>query len=99
MTTQKHRDDAALGLSAADVVGSEAYQRAMHDLRQQITKQWEECPIRDAEGQRLLLQLMKITGKFESLLLGYIQSGKMAELKLDDMRDESPLKRAIRRIV
>lgn len=92
------RDASDIGISAAQVLDSDAYKQAMHDLRGQITQAWKDCPVRDQEGQLLLLQLMKMTDKFEGLLSSYIQSGKMAEIKLDELRNEGPVRRMIRKV-
>lgn len=97
--SKQSRDEVDAGLSAGQVLDSLAYQKAMSDLRGQIVKAWTDCPVRDQEGQLLLLQLMKMTEKFEGLLHGYIQSGKMAEIKLDELRNESAVRRTLRKIV
>lgn len=84
---------------ASEVLGNEAYVRAMASLKAQIVEQWKEAPIRDREGQLVLLQLAKIAEKFDGILSGYIQAGKLAQHKIDleSVRNEGPVKRAVRR--
>ena len=94
-------DTARQGHSAAEVLDNPAYQEAMTALQAQIVQQWRDCPVRDAEGALLLLQLAKLAGKFEGLLRGYVQGGKLAQSKIDidSERNESGVRRAIRRVL
>lgn len=93
--------DVLRGRDAKLVLDNPAYQEAMATLRKAVIDQWRECPVRDVEGQKLLLQLVKLTDKFEGLLVGVIESGKMAQRKidLDIARDESAMKRFARKVV
>lgn len=94
------RQDVNMGRSAAEVLENQAFQEAMRLLREAVVTQWKECPVRDKEGALLLLQLAKITDKFESLLSGLIEKGKLAQhkIELDNMRNESKLQKAVRRV-
>ncbi len=88
------------GLDAAQVLDNDAYKQAMKALREEITAQWKACPIRDSEGQLLLLQLAKLTDKFEGILSGYVESGKFAHHKLidDQLRNESKGRGLLRKV-
>lgn len=61
------------------MLDNEAFKQAMTALREQVIEQWKACPIRDKEGQTLLLQLAKLTDKFEGLIVGMVESGKFAQ--------------------
>lgn len=89
------------GREAAQILDSEVFKDAMAQLKTSVTEQWKSCPVRDREGQLLLLQLAKLTDKFESILIGLVEQGKFAERKieLDSMRDESAARRFARRVV
>ena len=89
------------GKEAAQILDSEVFKDAMTMLKTQVMEQWKQAPIRDREGQVLLLQLMKVTDKFEATLIGLVEQGKFAERKieLDSMRDESAARRFARRVV
>lgn len=89
------------GNEAQDVLSNEAYKAAMQTLRDQITEQWMACPVRDKEGQTLLLQLAKVAAKFEGIFNGMVADGKMAQHKidLDKIRDEPPVRQFMRRVV
>ena len=88
------------GKEAAQVLENEAFKAAMQGLKSAVLEQWKQCPVRDKEGQTLLLQLAKLTDKFEGILVGMIDNGKMAQhkLDLDDIRDESRTRRVLRKV-
>ena len=76
-----------------------AYQEAMGQLKEAVVQQWKDCPVRGREGQ-LLLQLAKLTDKFESILQGMIETGKLAQHRIDLDRElnESIAKRFLRKV-
>ena len=100
MSDQLHQQDKR-GLEAEQVLDNPAYQAAMALLKEEVAKQWKACPIRDREGQLLLLQLAKLTDKFEGILTGMVETGKFAHRKLidDQLRNENVARRALRRIL
>lgn len=89
------------GREALAVLDNGAFKEAMQSLKTAVLEQWKQCPVRDREGQVLLLQLAKLTDKFEGILIGMIENGKMAKHKvdLDELRDESNARRMLRKIV
>jgi hypothetical protein len=89
------------GDEARLVLTNPAYVLAMQTLQNQIVEQWRDCPIRDQEGQRLLLQLAKLAQKFEATLAGLVETGKLAKAKidLDADRDEHGARKLMRRIL
>jgi hypothetical protein len=89
-----------LGNAASQVLDNPAYVAAMKMLRDEVTEQWKACPIRDSEGQLLLLQLAKMTDKFEGILSGLVESGKFAHHKLveDKFRNESKVRGLLRKV-
>lgn len=86
---------------AALVLDNPAYQEAMKQLKEAVISQWKDCPVRDREGQLLLLQLAKLTDKFEAILQGMIETGKLAQHRIDleRERNESLAKRFLRKVV
>lgn len=95
----RNRKDAMRGDDAARVLESKAFQGAMKALQDQIVKDWSNCPVRDTEGQKLYLQLHKLSKKFEALLTGMVETGKLARLELDAERDESAARKLFRRVI
>lgn len=95
------RDQVDRAQQAAMVLENGAFRTAMVQLKADVVDNWKECPIRDREGQLLLLQLAKLTDKFEGLLVGMIETGKLAQhqLNLDKERNESGIKKVMRRVL
>ena len=89
------------GHNARMVLDSDAYQQAMASLKAQVVAQWKDCPIRDAEGALLLLQLAKLTDKFEGILRGYVEGGRLAQhrINIDAERNESGARKLMRRVL
>ena len=99
VTNTDHKD-ALRGKEAQMVLDNEAFKAAMGCLKSSVQEQWKSCPIRDREGQVLLLQLAKLTDKFEGLLIGMVQSGHFAQrrIDLDKVRDEPPARQFMRKV-
>lgn len=100
MNKEAYQKEAMRGREAQMVLDNEAFKLAMASLKSSVLEQWRSSPIRDREGQVLLLQLAKITDKFESLLVGMVENGNFAQTKidLDRLRDESVAKRLLRKV-
>lgn len=98
MTNQQQ---AQRGLEASQVLDNPAYRAAMDALRAEVVEAWKKCPVRDKEGQVLLLQLAKLTDKFEGVLTGMVEGGKFAsrQLELDELRNESAGRKLMRRVL
>ena len=86
-------------LDAQQVLENPVFVSAMEQMRDEIIAQWKACPVRDKEGQTLLLQLAKLSDKFEGILRGYIETGKLAQHKInvDSARDEGILRQWARK--
>jgi hypothetical protein len=101
--TERSNDQVAAqrGEEARQVLANPAFIEAMEAMHAQIVEQWQDCPIRDVEGQRLLLQLKKLARKFEDLLTGLVESGKYAQhrINIDAERDESGARKIVRRVL
>ncbi len=99
VTNTDHKD-VLRGKEAAMVLDNEAFKLAMASLKASVIEQWKGCPIRDREGAALLLQLSKLTDKFEGLLVGMLRNGEFAQRKidLDKMRDESKPRQLLRKV-
>lgn len=95
------QDLTSQGRFAADVIDNPAFKAAIQAMKDEVTRQWKACPIRDSEGQLLLLQLAKLTDKFEGMLIGFVQGGKLAQEKinLDALRNESSARKMMRRVL
>jgi ribosomal protein L22 len=98
MTDQQVSDR---GVEASRILESQAYKDAMSMMRESIVAKWKTVSLRDQEGQKLTLQMMKLADTFESLLSGMVEAGKFANHKLDvdRLRDESVARRIVRRVL
>jgi hypothetical protein len=86
------------GYAAEDLLANPLLAEALKAIKDEVTAQWMECPARDHEGKEALWQLAKTAQKFENLLTGYIQTGKLATDKLKQYEDRKGLMDRIRRI-
>lgn len=66
------------GWKAQQLLDDELLQEALTAIEGEVIDQWEKCPARDHEGKEQLWQLYKTSKKFRALLLGYVESGKLA---------------------
>lgn len=89
------------GIDATQVLENAVFKEAFSVLRQAVVEQWKDCPVRDREGQILLLQLAKLTDKFEGILIGIVETGKLAKHRIDlnNLRDESTARRFVRKVI
>ena len=92
------RSDVQRGEQARLILENPVFVEAMKALQDQIVTDWSGCPVRDVEGQKLYLQLHKLSRKFEGILSGMVQTGRMSQIDLDAERDESAAKRLLRRV-
>lgn len=72
------------GIQAQQLLDNELLQDALKAIEEEVIAQWESCPARDHEGKEQLWQLFKTSKKFRSLLLGYVESGKLATIKIEE---------------
>lgn len=78
---------------ARRLLGDSLLLETLQVMRAEVVRMWEECPARDAEGKEALWQLMKTAGKFESLLKGYVETGKLATANLKHFEERRGLRR------
>ncbi len=89
-----------MGRNADLVINNPAYAEAMARMKADVIATWKACPVRDREGQLLLLQLAKLADKFESTLAGMVEGGKLAQHKIDveAERNETRTQRFLRKV-
>lgn len=68
-------------------------QDALKAIRDDVVRTWVECPQRDQEGKEALWQLAKTADKFEALLKGYVETGKLAQSNLKSFEERKGLRR------
>lgn len=87
------REDQTRAQRAADILNNEVFSEALKAIRDEVFATWIACPQRDAEGKEALWQLAKTADKFEGLLRGYIETGKLATEQLKRFEKEGLLQR------
>lgn len=78
---------------AQRLLNDELLQEALKAIRDEVVRTWVDCPARDAEGKEALWQLAKTADKFETLLKGYIETGKLATVNLKRFEETRGLRR------
>ena len=85
------------GHLSESLLENELLKEALKAIKDEVNAQWVDCPARDKEGKEALWQLAKTAQKFENILLGYIDTGKLATSQLKRFEEESTVKRLFRR--
>lgn len=89
------------GREAQALLDNPLLKEALDTLRKATVDQWKDMDLRDKEGALLLLQMAKVTDRFESLLHGIVDTGKLAQrrIDLDALRDEPRARQFFRKLV
>lgn len=74
----KAHDEQERGRQAQELLNSPLLSTVLDAIESEVIEQWEKCPARDQEGKEALWQLFKTSKKFRAILLGYIDTGKLA---------------------
>lgn len=88
----------ARGQISESLLENELLQEALKAIKDEVMTQWIACPARDHEGKEALWQLAKTAEKFENILLGYIQTGKLASEQMKRFEEKKGLRDIIKRI-
>lgn len=67
--------------NAARVLSDPIVKQALEGIRKEIIGQWTATPARDTEGREWIWRHMKVLEKFEGILRGYIENGKVEKLR------------------
>lgn len=78
---------------ASRLLNDQLLQDALKAIKDEVTRTWLECPARDHEGKEALWQLAKTADKFEALLRGHIETGKLAQMNLKAFEERKGLRR------
>jgi hypothetical protein len=98
MDETKLKEDQTRAWKAQELLDNELLKDALAAIKSEVVSQWESCPARDKEGKEALWQLYKTTNKLESVLYGYVQTGKLAAENLSRFEQESKIKQ-LRRVM
>lgn len=85
------------GEDARQVLLNPAYIRAMGQLHQLAHAAFKKTDLRDAEGLKIARQFAAVTDDFEAIMRRMVDGGKLAQMNIDQHRDESTARRAVRK--
>lgn len=91
MTPEK---EAMRGEEAKRLLENELYREAFDMLNQSIISKWLAAPIRDREGMHELKLMAKVLQDVESYLAQIVNTGKMAEMQLEQEAKVAKLRKA-----
>ena len=86
------------GEDARQVLLNPAYIRAMEQLHQLAHAAFKKTDLRDAEGLKIARQFAAVTDDFEAIMRRMVDGGKLAQMSIDQHRDESTARRAVRKV-
>lgn len=81
---------------ARQLLENQLLRDALTAIETEVVTMWGAAPARDKEGKEALWQLYKTSQKFRGLLLGYIETGKMATADLAHIEKQSRLRSLFR---
>ena len=86
------------GEDARQVLLNPAYIRAIEQLHQLAHAAFKKTDLRDAEGLKIARQFAAVTDDFEAIMRRMVDGGKLAQMNIDQHRDESTARRAVRKV-
>lgn len=88
----------SFGEEAARLLENPAFNEMFDRVERDAYEAWAAGDVRDTEGQRLLLQQVKVMKHLRATLFGMVEQGKLASSKLPiaDILGENPLQRTVR---
>lgn len=90
MTPEKESDR---GLRASQLLDNEIFREAFDNLQQGIIDKWIACPIRDREGAHEWKLMQKLLSDLEGYIIQIAETGKMADIQLEQERKLAELNR------
>ena len=89
---------AKMGEDARQVLLNPAFKQAMAQVHELAHKAFKKTDLRDAEGLKIARQFAAVTDDFEAIMRRMVDGGKLAQMNIDQHRDESTARRAVRKV-
>ena len=67
---------------AQDLLNNHLLAKALEVSKKEIIEMWENTPARDSDAREWLFKMYQASLRFEKVLLGYIDAGKIAQKEL-----------------
>lgn len=84
--------DQSRGMRATELLENDVLLDALKAIEEEVIQQWEACPSRDKDGKEALWQLFKTSKKFRNILIGYVETGKLATEQMKRWEKDKGLK-------
>ena len=92
-----YQDDLNRATQARLLMENQMLQDALKAIESEVVEQWTACPARDTEGKEALWQLMKTAQKFRAILIGHIETGKLATAQLAKFEEKRTFRDILKR--
>ena len=83
-----------MAMQARELIENEQFKTCFTQIRAGIIEKWRSCPIRDHEGQHELKLMDKLLSEIEGYFKQIIETGKMAEIQLENEKKLVKLRKA-----
>ena len=80
------------GENADRLLRDKVLQEAIAGMKKEIIDQWSATPARDSEGRDWVWRHYKVVERFESILKGYVESGKMERFKVEQSTKDKAIR-------
>ena len=77
-------DEIERGRQAQELLNNPLLDEAMKRCREELMQAWENTPARDADAREWLWKLNQASIRFEGILKGYVDTGKIAKNALKE---------------
>lgn len=77
-------DPISKGVQAARVLDDPIVKETLDAIKQEIIDQWSATPARDTEGREWVWRHYKVAEKFEGILRGYIETGRIEKIRQEE---------------
>lgn len=94
MTDINLKNDVSRAEHAQRLVDDELLNAALDAIEQEVIRAWGDSRQADKDEKEALWQLYKTSQKFRAILIGHIETGKLAALNLKRFEDRRGLFRA-----
>lgn len=85
-------DDKVRAQYAGQILDNPVFKDAVEVIRRETVQAWADCPARDLDGKEHLWKLYRVNEKFLSVFRGYVEAGKLAEVREIQQQEQSTLR-------
>lgn len=86
-------EESTRGFQARQLLENAIFQESVEKLQESIISKWRSAPVRDREGMHELKLMDKILGDIVSYIRQVAETGRMADIQLEQERKVAELKK------